>query len=167
MAMAGHFDDPLTVVAYCIMSFGLLVSITIDICTHRLPREISYATLALGAPLLIVAAHVTGEDHRIRSALLGAALALAIMGSFHVVSRGGLGDGDVRFSPLLGVYTGWSTLTDVVDGLFLGFATGAVWGLSLVILRRAERKTALPFGPFLALGAVLAVVLPGPVMFVP
>ncbi|MGA0878552.1 MAG: hypothetical protein ACO3SP_05480, partial [Ilumatobacteraceae bacterium] len=49
-AMAGHFDDAITIVTYCIMSFGLLVSSTIDIGTHRLPREISYATVALGAP---------------------------------------------------------------------------------------------------------------------
>lgn len=165
--MAGHFDDVSSVVAYCVMSFGLLVSTTVDIRTHRLPREISYATVVLGAPLLMLAAHVTGEDHRIRSAFLGALLALAVMGLFYVVSRGGLGDGDVRFSPLLGMYTGWSSLHDVVDGLFLGFATGAVWGLSLVILRRAGRKTALPFGPFLALGAVLAVLVPGPLVIAP
>ncbi|MGA0879237.1 MAG: hypothetical protein ACO3SP_08975, partial [Ilumatobacteraceae bacterium] len=154
---------------------GAVTSGALDVQTYtvgpiyqRVRGRVSpYATAALGAPLLFASAHLSGNDHRIWTALSGASLALAVMGLFHVLSRGGLGDGDVRFSPLLGLYTGWSSLADVVDGLFLGFATGAVWGLVLMIIGRAGRKTALPFGPFLALGAVLAILLPGPLVIVP
>lgn len=160
VVMSVRFDDVITVLAHWVLVVGLVAATTVDIRVHRLPREISYATLAVGAPLLVLAAHIAGEDHRIITALLGAASALAIMGLFHFVSRGGLGDGDVRFSPLLGAYTGWSGMADVVDGLFLGFALGAVFGVTLMAVGRAGRRTALPFGPFLAAGALLAIVLP-------
>ena len=42
-------------------------------------------------------------------------------------------------------------------GLFFGFACGAVVGVGLVVAKRGDLKTAVPFGPFLALGTVLAI----------
>jgi leader peptidase (prepilin peptidase)/N-methyltransferase len=68
-----------------------------------------------------------------------------------------MGDGDVRLSPLLGGYLGWLGLGFVPAGLFLGFLFGSIVGVAGMILGRAGRKTALPFGPFLALGTVVAV----------
>jgi leader peptidase (prepilin peptidase) / N-methyltransferase len=89
--------------------------------------------------------------------VVGAALALAFMGSLYVVSRGGLGDGDVRLSPLLGAYLGWLGLAYVPVGLFLGFLFGAVVGVAAMAAGRAGRRSAIPFGPFLAAGTVVAV----------
>lgn len=163
--MADRFATWTAVVAYCVLCFGLLVSTTIDIHVHRLPREVSYGTMALGAPWLVWAAAATGEPWRLRSALVGAGLALFVMAGLHLASSGGLGDGDVRFSPLLGMFAGWLGLTVVVDALLLGFASGAVWGSALLIIRRARRKTALPFGPFLAWGVIVAVMLPRQVVW--
>lgn len=167
LTMAARFSTGTTVIAYCVLCFGLLVSATVDIRVHRLPREISYGTMALGAPWLVRAAAIAHEPWRMRSALIGAGLALLVMMGFHLLSRGGLGDGDVRVSPLIGMFAGWLGLPAVVDALLLGFASGAVCGLTLVILRRAGRRTALPFGPFLALGTMLAVVVPTPIFTAP
>ncbi|MFM7870208.1 MAG: prepilin peptidase, partial [Actinomycetota bacterium] len=82
-------------------------------------------------------------------------------------SCGGLGDGDVRFGPLLGMFSGGLVVPVVVDALLLGFASGAVLGVILVLCRRAHRRTALPFGPFLAFGTVLAIVVPAPLFTAP
>ena len=57
--------------------------------------------------------------------LLGAGCALAFMAIVYVVSRGGMGDGDVRLSPLLGAYLGWLNPGLVAVGLFMGFLFGA------------------------------------------
>ncbi|MFM7126973.1 MAG: prepilin peptidase [Actinomycetota bacterium] len=160
VAMAERFATWNAVIAYCVLCFGLLVSTTIDIRVHRLPREISYGTMALGAPWLVWATATTGEPWRLRSALVGAGLALFVMMGLHFLSRGGLGDGDVRFGPLLGMFSGWLGVPVVVDALLVGFASGAVWGSTLLIIRRAGRKTAIPFGPFLAWGVIVAVMLP-------
>ncbi len=76
-----------------------------------------------------------------------------------VLSRGprSNGDGDVRLSPLLGAYLGWLNPGLVAVGLFLGFFAGAVVGVAMMASGRAGRKTAVPFGPFLALGTIVAV----------
>ncbi len=90
-------------------------------------------------------------------AAVGAGIALAIMGIIYVASRGGMGDGDVRLAPLLGMYLGWLNPGIVLPGLFFGFVAGAVVGVALMAVDRAGRRSAVPFGPFLALGTVVAI----------
>jgi leader peptidase (prepilin peptidase)/N-methyltransferase len=75
----------------------------------------------------------------------------------YLASRGGMGDGDVRLSPLLGAYLGWLNPGFVAVGLFIGFFTGAVVGVVMMSVGRAGRKTAVPFGPFLAFGTIVAI----------
>ena len=93
--------------AFCVLGAGLVGLSVIDLHTKRLPREIIYITAAIGVPLLCLAALVRHEPRRMWMMLLGAAIALAFMGPVYVASRGGMGDGDVRLSPLLGAYLGW------------------------------------------------------------
>lgn len=157
VAMAVHFRRGWETAAFCVLGAGLIALSWIDLRTKRLPREISYTTCLLGGPLLVVAALVRDEPRRIVTMIGGAAIALAFMGILYVVSRGGMGDGDVRLSPLLGGYLGWLGLGYVPVGLFLGFLFGSIVGVGGMILGKAGRKTALPFGPFLALGTVVAV----------
>lgn len=154
---AWQFGLTMRTVAYCALMAGLVALTWIDLHTKRLPREISYTTFLIGAPLLAIAAVVEGESRRIVTMLFGAVLALAIMGLVYLVSRGGMGDGDVRLAPLLGLYLGWLNPGLVAVGIFYGFLSGAVVGIVLMIVGRAGRKTALPFGPFLALGTVVAI----------
>ena len=154
---AWHFGLSWATPAFCVLFAGLLALSWIDLRTKRLPREITYCTAAIGLPLLVVAALVERTPERIWMMLLGAAIALAIMSLIYVASRGGMGDGDVRLSPLLGAYLGWLNPGLVPVGLFFGFACGAVVGVGLVVAKRGDLKTAVPFGPFLALGTVLAI----------
>jgi leader peptidase (prepilin peptidase)/N-methyltransferase len=134
----------------------------IDLHTQRLPREITYTALVLGAIALTVAAVVIDEPERIWMAALGAALALGLMALIYVASNGGMGDGDVRLAPLLGMYLGWINPGIVAPGLFFGFIAGAVVGVAMMAGDSGSRKTAVPFGPFLALGTVIAIFLGQP-----
>jgi leader peptidase (prepilin peptidase) / N-methyltransferase len=143
--------------AFCVLGAGLIGLSWIDLRTKRLPRQIIYVTAAIGVPLLCLAALVRHEPRRMWMMLLGAGLALAFMGLVYIASRGGMGDGDVRLSPLLGAYLGWLNPGFVGVGLFLGFFAGAVVGVAMMAAGRAGRKTAVPFGPFLALGTIVAV----------
>lgn len=143
--------------AFCVLGVGLVGLSWIDLKTKRLPRQIIYVTAAIGVPLLCLAAVVRHEPRRIWMMLLGAAIALAFMGLVYIASRGGMGDGDVRLSPLLGAYLGWLNPGFVAVGLFIGFFAGAVVGVAMMAAGRAGRKTAVPFGPFLALGTIVAV----------
>lgn len=156
-AFAVKFDLSWELGAYCTFGAGLIALSWIDLRTKRLPREIIYVTSALGIPLLCVGALVRHEPRRILMMMLGAVIALSFMGLVYLLSKGGMGDGDVRLSPLLGAYLGWLNPGFVAVGLFLGFLLGAVIGVALMTIGKAGRKTAVPFGPFLAVGTVVAI----------
>jgi leader peptidase (prepilin peptidase)/N-methyltransferase len=68
-----------------------------------------------------------------------------------------MGMGDVKLALLLGLFLGWLGLGHVALGLFLGFLLGAVGGILLIALGIKTRKDPVPFAPFLAAGAVIAV----------
>jgi leader peptidase (prepilin peptidase)/N-methyltransferase len=154
---AWHFGLSWRTPAFCVLMAGLVGLSWIDLHTKRLPREITYWTAGLGAPLLVVAALVGHEPKRIWMMLLGAGISLTVMTLIYWVSRGGMGDGDVRLAPLLGMFLGFLNPGFALVGLFFGFLTGALAGIFLLVLRRGGRRTTVPFGPFMALGTVLAI----------
>jgi leader peptidase (prepilin peptidase)/N-methyltransferase len=164
--MVMRITDIWAYLAFCVLCTGLIALTLIDLRTHRLPREITYITLGLGGPMLLVSAFVSGDRERSLGLLLGAGGALLVMLLLYIVSKGGLGDGDVRLSPLLGAYLGWISPSALVSGFLLSFFLGAVVGVLLMIFDSADRKTALPFGPFLAVGTLVTIVLPPSVLSV-
>ena len=72
--------------------------------------------------------------------------------------------GDVKLAVLLGLYLGWLSLGHVFLGLLLGFVLGSVLGIALLVTGVRGRKDHLPFAPFLAAGAVLAVLAGRPLL---
>jgi len=154
---AWHFGLSWRTPAYCVLMAGLVALSWIDLRTKRLPRSIIHWTAALGVPLLCVAAIVEHEPRRIWMLAVGAAISLAVMLVIYTASRGGMGDGDVRLAPLLGAYLGFLNPGLAPVGLFFGFVAGAVVGVALMAAKKAGRRTAVPFGPFLALGTVIAI----------
>lgn len=157
VAFGLHFGADPALPAFCVLGAALVALVWIDLHEFRLPREITYTAFVIGSIALVIAAIVDDEPDRIWKAFAGAGLALAIMGLIYVASRGQMGEGDVRLSPLLGLYLGYLHLATVPIGLFLGFLIGAVVGVAAMAVGKAGRKTALPFGPFLAAGTVLAI----------
>jgi leader peptidase (prepilin peptidase)/N-methyltransferase len=152
-----HFGADAVLPAYCILGAALVALVWIDLREFRLPREITYTAIVLGGIALVIAALVNDEPERLWKAAIGAGLALAIMGLIYLGSRGQMGEGDVRLSPLLGMYLGYLSVAIVPIGLFLGFLLGALVGVVAMAVGSAGRKTALPFGPFLAAGTVIAI----------
>lgn len=162
VVLVARTSDIYASMAFCLLGVALVALALIDIRTYRLPREISYGTLGLGAPLLAISAIVHGNGNQVWRLVIGAGSAVAVIGGLYVASRGGLGDGDVRLSPLLGAYLGWISPQALVGGLMMSFVFGAVYGVTVMIVTKADRRTALPFGPFMALGTILAIGLPTP-----
>ncbi len=155
--MAWHFGWSWELFAYSALMAGLVALTWIDLRTKRLPREITYTTGAIVVPLLCVASFVGEEPRRMWMMALGAGIALALMALIYVASRGGMGDGDVRLSPLLGAALGYINPGLAPVGLFFGFFSGAVVGIVVMLVTHGDRRTAVPFGPFLALGTVVAI----------
>ncbi len=137
---------------------GLAWLSVVDWREQRLPRRLIYAT-ALGAGgALAIGSLVGHRAERLWWMLAGAAGSLVAVGLMHAVSRGGLGDGDVRLAGLIGLVLGYWGVMPVVAGLTLGFMLGAIGGLVAVATGRATLRSHIPFGPFLATGALVAAV---------
>jgi leader peptidase (prepilin peptidase)/N-methyltransferase len=129
----------------------------IDLDTLTLPRRIVYGAAFAAVVLLALGAIAAGEPTRLTDAAIGALGALAFFLALHLIAPGGMGFGDVRLAGLIGLHLGWLGLLEVPTGLFVGFGLGAVFGLGWVAYRRAALRTQIPFGPFLAAGAVITV----------
>lgn len=162
---ATKFNDDLVsaLPAYCIFGATLVAQSAIDIREQRLPREITFWGIVLGGVALAVSSVVIDEPERIWMAALGAAIAFGIIGGIYLTANWRYGQdvafgfGDVILSPLLGMFMGWLNPGIVPGGLFFGFILGTLSAIPGLVTKRANAKTALPFGPFLAAGAVLAV----------
>lgn len=157
VAAALRFGADWVLPAYLVF-FASLVAITfIDLEHYIIPNRVLYPTLSIAIPLLVLAAAAQGEWRHLEHALIGAAAAWLFFLLLHLVSPRGMGFGDVRLSFLLGLFLGWLDLRHVFLGVFFGFLLGSIVGLVLMAMRRRGRKDHIPFGPFLAAGAVVAV----------
>ncbi|PSK69944.1 prepilin peptidase [Streptomyces sp. CS149] len=131
----------------------------VDRRVHRLPDVLTLPLAAAAVLLLGGAALLPGHTGSWTSGLLGG---LALGGFYlllFLINPNGMGFGDVKLALALGVALGWYGWTVLFLGGFAGFLFGAAYGLALVLLRRAGRGTGIPFGPFMAAGALTGVLL--------
>jgi leader peptidase (prepilin peptidase)/N-methyltransferase len=149
---------------YLVLVCFLVVLSFIDLDTMLLPRRLVYAAGTCGIAGLAAAAFLDDEPQRLAWAAIGAAGVLATFFVIYVAARGGFGFGDVRLGAVLGWYLGWQGLAFAPVGIFLGFLLGSVVGVVLMLVGRTGRRTAVPFGPFLAAGAFLAIVAGRPLV---
>jgi leader peptidase (prepilin peptidase) / N-methyltransferase len=128
----------------------------IDLDHKRLPDKIVLPSYPVVAVLLTIASASTHDWWALARAGIGAAALFAFYFAIAFAYPAGMGFGDVKLAGVLGgvlAYLSWSTLA---VGAFAGFALGAVVGVAAMGIGRAGRKTALPFGPFMIAGALLA-----------
>ena len=162
-AMAWRFGAHWELGAYLVLVAALVALTAIDLRTQTLPRRIIYAAAVGAVPFLVAGALVAERAQRLGWAGFGAAVALAFFGLLYLGWRDGMGDGDVRLAPLLGAHLGWIGPLHVPVGLFLGFLSGALVGIVL-LARGKGRKMQIPFGPFMALGAVVMILWGHPII---
>jgi len=130
-----------------------LIAITfIDLDFQIIPDVITLPGIAIG----LVAGSLLMPDPFIRHSPLGFASSIIGLvaggGLFYaiaVISKGGMGGGDIKMMAMVGALMGWKS---VLLTVFLGSLTGAVFGIFLMISQKKGRKTKVPFGPFLAFG---------------
>ncbi|MDG9720722.1 A24 family peptidase [Streptomyces sp. DH24] len=135
---------------------GVLLAV-VDLRVRRLPDPLTLPFAGVALALLGPAALLPEHAGQWTTALLGA---LALGAGYFVlflISPGSMGFGDVKLALGAGAVLGWYGWPTVMLGTFAGFLLGALYGGALVVARRAGRKTAIPFGPFLVTGAYLGV----------
>jgi leader peptidase (prepilin peptidase)/N-methyltransferase len=149
-------------VAFAWAAGAALVLGAVDLAVHRLPDRVTYPAYAVCAAALTTDAAVLGTWGALARAVAAAVAAFAVAALAAALSPEGLGFGDVKLLGLLGLLLGWAGWGVLLTGVFLGLLTGAAVSLVLLTTRRAGWRTAIPFGPPLLAGAVLALALAGP-----
>ncbi|MCY3925889.1 MAG: prepilin peptidase [bacterium] len=129
-----------------------------DLRTRRIPTGIVNPATVIGAAALGATAWRVGTGARLGAAAATAAAAYAAFALLHALNPGGLGYGDVRLSGLLGLFLGWLGPAAMPAGTLLG-AAGAALAALVMLLSRRDRRSTLPFGPFLAAGAATVALL--------
>lgn len=146
-----------TAIALAAVSIPLFV---IDIREHRLPNRWTGA-LAIGGLLINGARAVSdGALRPIAASLAAGGLGLLAMGLLHLVTRAGIGLGDVKLVSALGfLFANQMALAFVVCVAFL---SAALWVLPQLAVGRYRRGSRLAFGPFILIGAWSAIALACP-----
>lgn len=143
--------------------FSLLLAISLIDLEHRIvPNPLVAFGLLAGIvfylPHLINLVYHTPSAFMVSlppaQALWGALLGGGSLLIVFLVSRGGMGAGDIKLMIMIGFYFG---LLGTVAVLFFGFMIGALVGIAFMVLRKLTRKDALPFAPFLSLAALIQV----------
>jgi leader peptidase (prepilin peptidase)/N-methyltransferase len=138
----------------------LIVLFGIDLEHQLLPNVITLPGIVIGLIFSVVAP--PGWQDALMGVVLGAGVLYAIAGAYYMVRREeGLGMGDVKMLAMIGAFLGWQA---VLVTLVLSSFSGALVGLGLMASQRGSMKLALPYGTFLALGAVAAMLVGEPLV---
>jgi leader peptidase (prepilin peptidase)/N-methyltransferase len=159
-----YWDRP-ELPAYLVLASGLVALSAIDIELKLLPRRIVYPLAGAELVLLGGAAVWNGEWSQYLAAVIGGLGAYAVIRFLFEVTRGrGIGYGDVRLSFVLGLALGWLGWWYILGGFFFGFLYGALVSVPLLAAQVINRRTPVPFGPFLAAGAMTFVLAGAPLL---
>lgn len=152
------FGASLEAVVYAAFFWVLVALTVIDLEFKLLPNRVVFPALIAGAAALTVAALIEGEPSNLRDAALGALVFGGFLFLVAFIYPAGMGGGDVKLAFLLGMFLGYVGGVGVtLVGMFLSFLLGAVIGVIVMVATGGGRKLAVPFGPFLAGGTILAI----------
>lgn len=148
--------------AYLVLGAALVVVSAVDLERLIIPNRVVYPAAAAVAVLLVVA---SAADDRWQAAWWAAACGAACFVAFYVVHVAvprGMGFGDVRLAGLVGLATGWRSPGQAFVAILAALVLGSMVGLVVMAVSGTGRRTRVPFGPFLAAGAMVAVLAGGP-----
>ncbi len=135
---------------YMILVSILVIATVIDLKLQIIPDRLTYPGMVAGFILAVFSLlPINWAD-----AVLGGWVGSMILYVIALISQGGMGGGDIKFIAVIGLFLGWE---NTLLTLFLATFIGAIVGLGLMAVKGYGRKAKVPFGPFLALGALISV----------
>jgi leader peptidase (prepilin peptidase)/N-methyltransferase len=143
-----RFGPTLDTLFYALFFSALLVVTFIDLEHKIIPDRISLPGIGVGLLACLLVLPPSFWD-----ALAGAALGWGLFYLVALLSRGGMGGGDIKLIAMIGAFLGWQQMLLTI---MLGAFSGSIVGIGLMIFFGKGRKYAVPFGPFLSLGAVVS-----------
>ena len=141
------FGLSMTFIVYGLLTLALLIVALIDLDHKIIPNIITLPGMVVGLGLSIGVLPITPL-----ASLSGLIVGGAIFYIIALISKGGMGGGDIKLIAMIGTFLG------LQGGMFTIFASallGSIVGLMLILLGKKGRKDRVPFGPFLSCGAIL------------
>jgi leader peptidase (prepilin peptidase)/N-methyltransferase len=130
---------------------ALIVITFIDFEHKIIPDVISIPGILYGLIIALVLQRVSFIDSLL-GGLLGGGSLLLVAGVYYLLTKQeGMGLGDVKLLAMMGAFLGWQSILFII---MIGSITGAVIGIAAMVIKKKGRRYAIPFGPFLSLGAV-------------
>lgn len=142
-------------------AIGIALTV-IDLDVMRLPNAIVYPTYVVLTALLTFASLIEGSTEPLARAAIGATALFAFYFVLVIINPVGMGFGDVKLAGVIGAVLGYLSYPALVIGAFAAFVIGGLIGAALILLRHASRKTAIPFGPSMVAGALIAILASAP-----
>jgi len=145
---------------YALFLSALIVITFIDLHHMIIPDVISLPGIAVGLIFSLLYLVIRDGSHlflvlppTFTNALTGAVLGWCLFYLAAYLSKGGMGGGDIKLIAMIGAFLGWERMLLTI---MVGAFAGSVVGIGLMIFFKKGRKYAVPFGPFLALGALVS-----------
>jgi leader peptidase (prepilin peptidase) / N-methyltransferase len=159
-SVAWHFGFGPNAACAVLVTWALIALTGIDIDHQLLPDNITLPLMWAGLAAAVVIGPMSGEAAPVspRDAIIGAVAGyISLWLVFHAfrlaTGKEGMGYGDFKLFAALGAWLGWKMLPLVI---LLAAGTGAVLGISMILLRGRDRAAPMPFGPYLAMAGWLA-----------
>ena len=149
LALYWGYNLTIQFLIYAVLLSALIVVSLIDIQHLIIPNKITYPGIILAFLVSLINSQVTWWDSLL--GIVGAGLLLLIIA---IVSKGGLGLGDVKLIAMIGGFLGWQKAFLII---FLASILGSIIGIFLIIFSNKNWKSKLPFGVFLSLATLLII----------
>lgn len=137
---------------YFLFCAALIAIIFIDLQHQIIPDLISLPGIIIGFALSFVNPFVSWQDAGLGIVFGGGSFYLVALVYYLLTKREGMGGGDIKLLAMIGAFLGWQSLPFVVFGSSL---LGTVVGVGAMVKQRKGGKTVIPYGPFLAIAALL------------
>jgi len=132
---------------------ALIVITVIDLYHQIIPDVISIPWIGVGLLGALIIPHITFFNSLLGILLGGGSLFVVATLYQWLFKREGMGGGDVKLLAMIGAFLGWES---VILTILLSSLIGSITGIIIIALKGKDFKYAIPFGPFLSLGAVIA-----------
>ncbi len=129
---------------------GLMVCSLIDLEYQIIPDKVILLMLLTGTALLALQ-----SEQLLMSGFIGGMVGFSVLLAIAIISRGGMGGGDVKLAAVLGLYLGWPK---ILLALMLAFFIGSLTGMVLMFGQKKSIKSAMPFAPHLGAAAMIALI---------
>ncbi|HWM17623.1 MAG TPA: A24 family peptidase [Microbacterium sp.] len=143
--------------AFLYLAVISVILVVIDVSTHRLPNRVVLPSYVVAVVLFAASSAFSADPGRLFRAIAGMVILFGCYFVMRLASPVSIGGGDMKLAGLLGIYFGWVGWSALLVGTAAALLIGGAQAIVLIVLRRADRRTRIAFGPAMLGGAWLAI----------